>query len=173
MEIVLVIGLVLLLLFGVTAFVGAPYVPAKLNHVREAFTDLYPLSQSDTVLDLGSGDGKVLREAARHGAKAVGYEINPVLVAISNVLGRRIPRQRTRLANIWTTPFPDETGLVYAFTDSRDARRLAKRIQAEANRLGRPMHVLSYGFELPGLKLVDKNQLHYLYVTNTLQVKKP
>lgn len=163
----------LFLAFGFVAFLGAPYVPVKLNHVRQAFTELYPLTPDDMVLDLGSGDGKVLREVARRGGSAVGYEINPILVVISNLLGRKLPRQRARVANIWTTPFPATTSLVYVFTDSRDAKRIARRVQAEAERLGRPIHVLSYGFALPGLRLVKKNRLHYLYVAKPLQVKKP
>lgn len=173
MEIVLLVVLVLFLAFGFVAFLGAPYVPAKLRHVREAFKELYQITPDDVLLDLGSGDGKVLREVARLGGSAVGYEINPILVVISNLLGRKLPRQTTRLANIWTTPFPAATTLAYVFTDSRDAKRIARRVQHEAERLGRPIHVLSYGFALPELRLVKKNQLHQLYVTKPLQAKKP
>ena len=173
MEIVIWIVIALVLIFGFVVFFGAPYVPAKLKHVRQAFDELYHLKPSDLLLDLGSGDGKVLREAARRGAKAVGMELNPVLVVLSNLIGRRLPKQKTKLANMWTMPFPDDTTVVYVFTDSRDIRRLSKRVRTEASRLGRPIHVISYGFTLPELKLVKKNKLHYLYEAKPLQVKKP
>jgi SAM-dependent methyltransferase len=38
-----------------------------------------------TVIDLGSGDGRVVMEARRRGYRAIGYEINPGLVAVSMV----------------------------------------------------------------------------------------
>jgi len=41
---------------------------------------LADLKPNDLVIDLGSGDGLFVIEAARRGAKAVGYEINPILV---------------------------------------------------------------------------------------------
>ena len=52
-----------------TVFFGAPYVPAKLRDVQQAFDELRPVTKHDVVLDLGSGDGKVLREVSRRGAK--------------------------------------------------------------------------------------------------------
>jgi SAM-dependent methyltransferase len=38
---------------------------------------------SPLVVDLGSGDGRVVIEAARRGFRSVGYEINPLLVGVS------------------------------------------------------------------------------------------
>lgn len=40
-------------------------------------------TKSPLLVDLGSGDGRVVIEAARHGYRAVGCELNPVLVVIS------------------------------------------------------------------------------------------
>ncbi|MCH7688239.1 MAG: class I SAM-dependent methyltransferase [Planctomycetes bacterium] len=42
------------------------------------------VTDKDTVVDLGSGDGRIVITAAKkHGAKAIGYEIDPVLVQMS------------------------------------------------------------------------------------------
>jgi ubiquinone/menaquinone biosynthesis C-methylase UbiE len=54
-----------------------PTIPEQID----AFFELAPLSQSDVVYDLGSGDGRLLFAALEKGAgKAVGVEFNPELV---------------------------------------------------------------------------------------------
>ena len=60
---------------------GAPYVPTPMNAVEEML-QLADVSRSDTVYDLGSGDGRLPVAAARlYGAHGVGVEIQPDLVA--------------------------------------------------------------------------------------------
>lgn len=46
--------------------------------------------QGETLVDLGSGDGQVVIEAARRGIKAVGYELNPVYKILSIFLTSRL-----------------------------------------------------------------------------------
>src|SRR5215472_13263220 len=54
------------------------------DDVVAAMLDLAEVTEADTVYDLGSGDGRVLIAAARdRGARAVGIEIDPDLVARS------------------------------------------------------------------------------------------
>jgi len=79
---------VAILLFGLIVFRGAPYVPSQKRYVRQAFDELYPLGIRDVLVDVGSGDGIVLRLAAERGAQAIGYELNPLLVIISRWLSR-------------------------------------------------------------------------------------
>ena len=53
------------------------YVPTPFEHIRPFF-ELAPVSASDTVYDLGSGDGRLLFAALENGAgRAVGVELNP------------------------------------------------------------------------------------------------
>ena len=89
----------LIVFAGFTAFTGAPYVPSKPREVKRAFTKLYKLSAKDVMVDIGSGDGLVLRAARRQGARAVGYEINPVLVLIAKWMSRHDAGVEVRLAN--------------------------------------------------------------------------
>ena len=51
---------VVVLTFGVIVLRGAPYVPSMKRYVKEAFTQLYPLSSKDVLVDVGSGDGVVI-----------------------------------------------------------------------------------------------------------------
>jgi hypothetical protein len=57
----------------------APYVPSP-HKIVERMLELAEVKQSDTVYDLGSGDGRILVTAAqKFGARAVGIEIDAEL----------------------------------------------------------------------------------------------
>lgn len=164
MNVLIAVIVVFVLLFGLTVFRGAPYVPSKRRDIKKAFDELYKLGRNDVLVDVGSGDGIVLREAASRGARATGYEINPVLVVLSRWLSRRFQSVTVRLADFWLTDFPDEVTIVYAFGESRDIERIARKVQAEAARLGRPLFFMSYGFSLKdGSSLQRKAGAHFLY----------
>ena len=61
-----------------SSFVG--FIPTHPQHV-DAFFELAPLSASDVVYDLGSGDGRLVFAALKQGAgKAVGAELDPKLI---------------------------------------------------------------------------------------------
>lgn len=173
MTVAALVILIIVLAYGFTAFFGAPYIPAKTGDIEAAFSKLYTLTAKDVLLDLGSGDGKVLRIAANRGAaRAVGYELHPLLVAYSRMVSRGLPVV-TKLANMWHTPFPDDTTVVYIFSDSRDIAKLTQLIQSEATRLGRTLVVISYGFELKGLAPTKTAGAHHLFHVAPLQTKKP
>ncbi|MDQ3187525.1 MAG: class I SAM-dependent methyltransferase [Pseudomonadota bacterium] len=54
-----------------------PYVPTPIA-VVDAMLDLAKVGQSDTVYDLGCGDGRiVVRAASRFGCRGVGVDLNP------------------------------------------------------------------------------------------------
>lgn len=167
------IALIVVLVFGFVVFFGAPYVPSKLRDLRKAFDELYHITPQDLLLDLGSGDGVVLREAARRGARAIGYELNPVLVVIANFFSRHDDRVSSRTANFFTRPFPDTTTLVYVFGDNRDIHRIMKRIEDEATRLNRTLSVISYGFQLPDRTPSKKTATHFLYEISPLHPGQP
>lgn len=148
---------------------GAPYIPSHRRQVCRAFTELYPLSAKDTLVDLGSGDGVVLREAARFGATVIGYELNPPLVWLSRALSWRQGNVAVRLADMWRTQLPGDTTVVYAFSVSRDTKKLKKHLQIQATRLGRPLHLILYGHTLPEQQPIKQVGAHHLYVFEPLQ----
>lgn len=151
----------LVLLFGFVVAFGAPYVPSLKKEVRNAFTTLYTVGPKDSVVDLGSGDGKVLAEAARLGARGYGYELNPVLVLISRL---RLRRSATiRLTDMWKVELPKSTTLVYVFSVSRDSRKLGRFIQMQATRQNRMIRVMTFGTGLVGFEPVATLNAHSLY----------
>lgn len=160
----------LIVAFGFVVFRGAPYVPSQKRHVIRAFTELYALDDDDVLVDIGSGDGIVLREAARRGATAIGYELNPILVFISRFLSRREPNVRVYLADFWFVALPPETTVVYTFGESRDIEKMAQKVASEADRLQKPILFISYGFAVPGIDHMKKMDAYYLYRFTPLQV---
>lgn len=165
---ILVVGLIVIV-FGFAVFFGAPYVPSQRRFVRRAFEKLYLVGPDDVVVDIGSGDGVVLRVASEKGARAVGYEINPLLVFISRLLSRGDKRVSVILANFWLTPLPNDTTLVYIFSVSRDSKKLLAKLQFEANRLGRPLRLMSHAVPLPGLTPEAQFEAYHLYSFHPLQ----
>ncbi len=70
--------------FGLSALLGAPFVstPPEIASKMLEFADFQP---GESIIDLGSGSGTILLVAVEEfGAeKAIGYEINPLLVWLS------------------------------------------------------------------------------------------
>ncbi len=148
---------------GFTALFGAPYVPSKRKDIRQAFTALYPLTARDTLVDLGSGDGTVLRVAREFGATAVGYELHPVLTLISRMLARGDKKQIVQQANYWRVQFPGQTTVVYAFSDGRDIQKTYQLVQRQATHLGRALVLITYGFAVPGVAAHATHRAYFLY----------
>jgi len=67
----------------------APYVPTPIALV-DTMLSLAAVGPADTVYDLGSGDGRIVIQAAkRFGARAVGIERDAALVAHSQAAARQ------------------------------------------------------------------------------------
>lgn len=62
----------------------SPWVPTP-DALVELMLDLVELTPQDYVIDLGSGDGRMLIAAARRGASGHGIEFNPTMVECANL----------------------------------------------------------------------------------------
>lgn len=155
--------------FGLIAFRGAPYVPSHRKDIKRAFSDLYPLAPHDVVVDIGSGDGIVLREVAQLGARAIGYELNPMLVALSRLLCREYDGIEVRLADFWLAKLPDEATVFYAFSVSRDIPKMVKKLQAHVDCTRKPVTFITYGSNIPGREPTAELGAHTLYHLTPLQ----
>lgn len=163
LTIIAVILAAIVVFFGIFAFTGAPYVPSHKQEIELLFENLYPLSKKDHVVDLGSGDGVVLKIAAEHGAKATGVELNPVLVAISRSRLRKYKNVEIVNNNFYNYKFPKDTTIVYLFGLDRDFARMEAKIQNEANRLNKSLYFVSYGFESKTMKPEKTYRAYSLY----------
>jgi len=85
------IGIVVasMLLAGLPAYAQVPFVPTPQDVVERMLT-LAKVGKDDYVIDLGSGDGRLVRTAAsKFGARAFGVDHDQELVARSQVLARK------------------------------------------------------------------------------------
>jgi len=65
------------------------FIPTATEEI-DIFFDLAPVTSTDVVYDLGSGDGRLLFAALEHGAgRVVGVELNEVRVEETRDLARR------------------------------------------------------------------------------------
>ena len=149
-------GGIVILAFGLVVFVGAPYLPTLRSQVETAL-DLIDLKPGQTLLELGSGDGKVLVAAAERGWNAVGIEINPFLALIAWLRTRRFGgRVRVRLGNFWRGSWPHNDG-VYAFLAPHFMQDLDVKMRERGGRL------VSVAFKVPGKEPAKVKNSVFLY----------
>lgn len=164
MEVLLWGAGILAACFGLVVFRGAPYVPTRKAQLDQAFDKLYMLGLHDVVIDVGSGDGTVLRAAAKRGARAIGYELNPVLVLLSRWLNRRYAHATTVYwRDFWRQELPKDATLVYAFLEGRDIAKMELLLVRQARHRKQPLYFVSYGFELPNTKAAKRVGPLFLY----------
>lgn len=165
----LIILIILLIPTAYAGYIGAPYVPVRRPALKKAF-DKLQIGLSDTVVDLGAGDGGVLAEAARRGAGAIGYELSPIMWIIAWIrlsiflpLTRGGPRQRRGeglsttekrrsqpqilLKNFYRQTLPPDTTIIYAFLMPKNLPCLLNYLATQ--KLPRAKYLLSYTFALP------------------------
>ncbi len=82
--ILILLGVAVLLPTAYAGVIGAPYAPTWAKVTQKAF-DAIQLGKEDTLIDLGAGDGRIVIEAARRGAKAIGYELSPIMWAVAKL----------------------------------------------------------------------------------------
>ena len=80
----LLLVILIAIFFTIDAFLDLPYVATKKEKI-ETIIKLANIKKRETIVDLGSGDGRLLFAAAEKGARAIGYEINPFLIALTLV----------------------------------------------------------------------------------------
>lgn len=154
--------LILLFLFArwfVGFGVGAPFLPIRKRDIQDAFS-LVNISAQDVVFDLGSGDGRILVEAAKRGARVVGYEINPFLVWISRFRLRQF-RNRAQIhrKNLLHADLKDAT-IIFIFGIEKLMPKIAKMIEGRA----KPgLQIVSFAFDLPGFKSVAEKGIVKVY----------
>jgi hypothetical protein len=155
----LLVGLIVVVLFGGTLLFGAPYLPT-LRPQTDAALDLLNLHAGQTMLELGSGDGRVLRAAAKQDIRSIGYEINPLLVLytkLASIKQRKLVKVYWR--NYWHITFPP-TDAIYVFLLNPYMQKLDDKIVRDCSR---PVKVVSFAFAFPKRRPVQVQRGVMLY----------
>lgn len=159
MTIAFVLLVLLILLFGFVLLFGAPYLPTLRKQIDDAL-GLLDLQPGQTLLELGSGDGRVMRLAAQRGINVVGYEINPLLVVISRIVTWKYRKRVTIIwGDFWSKEWPPNDG-AFVFLIGRFMDRLDHKIKSSKHK---PNQVVSFAFQIPSKKPVDTRTGLYLY----------
>lgn len=141
---------------------GAPYAVSRNSRIKD-ISKLLQKANTEEIVDLGSGDGRVLIASIRAGAKkGIGYEIDPVLVYFSrrNIKKAGLESKITiHRKSFWEADLSKhKTIVVYA------AKHVTKRLEEKLrNDLTQGSHVISAYFTLPNLKPHKKENDVYLY----------
>ena len=121
----------LILPFGFVLLFGAPYLPTRKAQAKEAL-DMLDLQEGEIFVDLGSGDGAVLIEAASRGLICYGYELNPFVWLISKARTRKFGKQvKIYCKNFWNVPLPKNTRGVFVFLLDKYMLKLDKKLTKE------------------------------------------
>lgn len=150
---------IVILCFGFVLLFGAPYLPTMSKQIDTAF-QLAKLKTGQTIIELGSGDGRVAIAAAKRGANVIAYELNPLLVIFSKL---RCFRYRKNIkiiwANFWNVDLPD-ADIIFTFLLPKYMTKLDKKLSEYKHK---PVMFASYAFEIPKKKPFAKKNGVFLY----------
>ncbi len=137
---------------------GVPYVPTSRKQLRTLFDVVHP-KKNDYFVDLGSGDGRIIRFAAKkYGIKGEGVEVNALLNVAARLLARK-DKVNKQIVFIQKDIFDydcSKADFLYLFLMPNPLLRLAPILKKQ---LHPNTVVISHGFKLPGW---EKNLFHTL-----------
>lgn len=126
-------SLIFICLIALSWFAGtdAPYVPTKMELIKKVLKKA-GVKSGKKFYELGSGDGRVVYEAARLGAKAVGIEQSWLRVLYSIYQARKLnlPNARFYHGNIFNKNYK-EADVVYIFLLPQGVKKLESKLQKE------------------------------------------
>ena len=126
---------------------SALYVSSARTRVR-AFVDAVDLRPGQLLVDLGCGDGRVLRAASRRcRIQAEGYELNPLAYLKARLLSIGHSRIRIRMKNFWDVDL-SRADVVFCYLFPDVMPQLTRKLRKE---LKPGSVVVSCNFPLPSL----------------------
>lgn len=123
-----------------------PFVPATTKQIENVVKMLQ--SRRGPLVDIGSGDGRIVIAAAKEGFTAVGYELNPWLVWYSRYRAWREGVQHLAkfyVSDLWKVTFSQYSNVVI-FGVPQMMLQLEKKLELE---LERDARVIACRFPFP------------------------
>ncbi len=140
---------------------GPVFIPSK-NEDLETMIELANIKLKEKVVDLGSGDGKVVIELAKRGIRADGFENSPTLVFSSRKRIEKLgmsDKITIHFQDFWKADF-SQYDVVMMYTSQDTMEKLEKRILEQLKPGSR---VVSNTFEFPNWKMATKKGKIFLY----------
>ncbi len=144
---------------------GAVYFPTSKQNI-DIIKKMADPKLGDKVVDLGSGDGRIVIALAELGAEVTGYEINPILVFQSNLAIRKAGLRRQ--AHVYWKSFwrmdlaKFNTVVVYGFPPIM--KRLEDKLERELKNKKEQTKVISNQYPFPGWTPTSTEKNVYLYI---------
>lgn len=129
-----------------SSIMGAPYVATKKNEI-DIILKKANLVPGKLFIELGSGDGRIVRSAVRnYKVRGIGIDINPLLVILSRIKARRekLTNIRFEKRNIRNVNLR-EADYVYIFLMPVLVDRMKDKLQRE---LKKGTLIISHGFKI-------------------------
>ena len=169
---IFILIVLIILLFYLSRFVyykilasikGAPYAGTSDDKLEKIF-ELADIQNGNQVVDLGSGDGRILIGAAiiNNKAKYYGYEIDPFFYKKSIKKIKKLGLQKN-IKILRKDFFKEDLGrfdIIIVFLIPYQMDQLEKKLKKELKDRAK---VISYGFEFKNWKYIKKSNNMYLY----------
>jgi hypothetical protein len=138
---------------------GAFYYPTENKSVQTIFKNIHP-QKNDLLIDLGSGDGRIIIAAAQKGIKSIGYELNPLLIHKSRQKIKKLNLSllaKIEAKNFWKADFNKATVIcIYQFPQYME--KLEKIFQ----KTNHPITIITNSYPLPKQKpYLVKDKLYF------------
>ena len=158
-----IFGSLILLYAGLFVYktkTGSPYVPSSDEHIKRL---MKYVKKGMRVADLGCGDGRVLVEAIKQGARSGdGWEIEPLvwLKAKQEVRREKLDsRVRIYLGDMWGADL-SKYNLIFVYQLTRFAKRFREKILREAKK---GTIIVANTYPIPGLPHPTRNGALWVY----------
>jgi len=154
------------LIFHLVATIsGAPYAGSNRQRIK-TMLKLASTQKGQKIVDLGSGDGRILIEAAKkHDVECVGYEINPLWYFVSLFKTRKSgvgSRVKIYRKSYWPVKLGD-FDVIFLYLIPYNMKKMAKKLQRE---LKPGTLVVSNGFKFDDWPVIKEENGVYLYRIN-------
>ncbi len=151
--------------------IGAPWAPTRMLSIKKAFDNI-EIDEKDVIVDLGAGNGAILREAAKRGARAIGYELSPIMWIVAVLYLFRQKNTRILYGNFFKKSLSERTTLVFFFLMPKHMDQIGSYLSNQ--KLDNKTLVLSYAFpfkEIKALHVYREKNCAPLYLYEMSQVR--
>lgn len=140
----------------IAEILGAPFVPTSFKHAKEALVRA-KLQKGQYLIELGSGDGRVVRYAVKHyQLKGLGVEFQPLLILYSRLIAwlQKLSDVDFKQQNFYNTDLT-KADILFLFLLPHTLKKLRPKILKECKK---GVLIISHGFRIEEMekKLVDK-----------------
>lgn len=162
LKLFFLLALIMLTMPGIYAMVkGAPFVPS-MDRAVKSMLKLGKFTGKDRVVDIGCGDGKLVRNIAKEGVKeAVGYELSIptfLLARFRTFLAKG--KEKILFGNFWNQDLA-KYDVIVCFLLVDAMKDFEKRIWPN---LRKGTRVISNAFKLRGVPIMAEEGGVYLYL---------